>query len=448
VRLSLKWSLAAVGAAAATIGTAWIVRGRARQAAPAASQPCFELAPDPGVIAYKLAIAPAADSDLASEITGLERRIDDKTASPFDLGDLADAYYHRAQISGDPNDFDRSEALAKRSLEILPYPNGVAVVLAKLANAKHEFRDAIRIANEFLAHKQSPGARIVLASAHLALGELDQAIDAAERAVAQKPGSAAYAMRALVLQAQGRDAEAAFDFTRAVAVEMPGELQESARNRVLWGRFLMRRGELAGAGALFDEALRIIPDNPLALAHQGELALRTGKLADARAKLERAFAMSRQARYLIDLARAQELAGDAAGADSSRAQVEKLLRAELAERGTGHKLDLVEVLTDRGRPADLAEAVALGRDELDHRPSADTRIQLGRALYRSGARADASTQIHAALATGARDARLYELAARLDDGPRKALYAREAAKLDPGNSGWRALGMEPPRSKP
>src|SRR2546430_11650370 len=64
---------------------------------------------------------------LASTIAALEGRIKAKIASPFDLGDLADAYYHSAQISVDPADYDRAEALARRSLEILPYPNGVAV---------------------------------------------------------------------------------------------------------------------------------------------------------------------------------------------------------------------------------------------------------------------------------------------------------------------------------
>ena len=49
--------------------------------------------------------------------------------------------------------------------------------------------------------------------------------------------------------------------------------------------------------------------------------------------------------------------------------------------------------------------------------------------------------IQAALATGARDARLYELAARLESGPRAVLYARQAEALDPGGSGWRNLGM-------
>lgn len=399
------------------------------------------LSPAPAAIRYKFAIGSGTAGDPTAMIRALETRDKNGMASPFDLADLADAYARSAQTSGDPSAYDRAEAVARRSLEVLAFPNGAALVLAKIHSAKHEFVDAIQIATQFAAHKPSASAQIIIASAYLALGQLGNAAAAAEAAVALKPDSAGYLMRALVLQAQGRDAEAAFDFERCVAVESQGDTQESARSRVLWGRFLLRRGEYAGARALFNETLRIVPNYPLALANQAELALRTGDFANARALFERAFAASRQARYLIDLARAQELAGDAAGADRSRAQVEKIVRADLAANGTGHKLELVEVLVDRGQPTDITEAIALGREELAHRPSADTRFQLARALYRSGNRDQAALQVQAALATGARDARLYELASRLETGPRKALYARQAAALDPGNSGWRSLGM-------
>ncbi|HTL34960.1 MAG TPA: hypothetical protein VL326_17645 [Kofleriaceae bacterium] len=386
------------------------------RATPRAS-PRGELAPDPAVVHYKLAIPPVPGGETAeldSTIDALEQRIKDKIASPFDLADLAEAHFQSAQLSGDQEELDRAEALARQSLAILPYPNGVAVVLAKIESSRHEFREAIRIADAYAAHKPSASAEIVLASANLALGELDAATDAADKAVATKPDASSYLMRALVLQARGRDGEAARSFTRAVEHELPGDVQESARARALWARFLIRRGELAGARMLADEALRIVPDHPLALAQKAEIALRTGKLKEARDGFERAFATSRQVRYLIDYARAQELSKDRAGAESSRAQVEKLIRAELSTRGTGHKLDLVEVLVDRGSSADLAEAIELGRQELEHRPSADTRFQLARALYRSGNRDEAKTQIEAALATGVHDVRLTELAARIE----------------------------------
>jgi tetratricopeptide (TPR) repeat protein len=396
---------------------------------------------DMSVVRYRFVDAPAPEAELTSAIHDLEARIADMP-SPFDMTDLAELYFRRAQRDGDQDDYARSEAMARRSLEMLSFPNGARLTLAKIAGARHEFRESIRLGREQLEKKPTAGAYTVVASAHLALGELADASAAAEAAVTLAPSTSTYLMRALVLQAAGRDDEAAFDFARAAKVETFGDPQEAARLRTLWGRFLLRRGDLAGAGVLFDEALRIVPEFPLALAQRAELALRTGHLKEARAGFEQAFAMSRQVRYLIDLARAQELSGDAAAADSSRAQVETIVRAELAANGFGHQLDLIEVLVDRGAPADLAEAVTLGRAELTRRPSADCRFQLARALARTGAHAEASLQVQAALASGARDARLYELAARLEAGPRSDLYRHEAEALDPGASGWRQLGME------
>ncbi len=433
----------AIAAAVATVA----ITTATRRPAPAPQARPSALAPDPQLVRYRHPIAAAdgaADPDLDGEIAALEARIRVPAPSPLDLTELAELHLRRARLTGDPADHAAAEAAARRSLELLPSPNGAVLVLAKLASTRHEFPRAIELARK---HKQgtSMGALMVLATSHLALGQLADASAAAEALVEQQPDASSYLMRALVLQAQGRDPEAAFDFARAAAADEPGDVQEPARLRALWARFLVRRGELAGARLVIDEALRIAPGHPLALAQDGELLLRTGRAKEASARFEQAFAASRQVRYLIDQARAQELAGDRPGADRLRAQVEKLVRPELTEGGLGHRLELAEVLIDRGAPADLTEAAALAREEVARRPSADARFQLARALARTGNPGEASRQVHAALALGAREAQLYELAARLEqqrgNAARSALYAREADRLDPGASGWRKAGL-------
>ena len=390
----MKFAISAIVAVAGGTVAALAVR------APAAA-PRSTLAPDPAVVAYRFATAAVPD-DTNATITALEQRVREGN-SPFDLGELAELYLKRAQRDGDSNDFVAAEAAAKRSLAVLRTPNGAVLTLAKLASTRHQFREAIGLAQEQLAQKRSAAPYGVMATAHLALGELAAAADAANTALAIKPDGAGYLTRALVLQAQGRDGEAAYDFARAAQLERFGDPQGAARLRALWARFLLRKGELA---------------------------LRAGRPEEARAKYEQAFAASRQVRYLIDQARAQEAAGDRAGADAVRAQVEQIVRGELGEGGLGHRLDLVEVLVDRG--ARLPEAVALAREEVANRPSADARYQLARALARSGKIDDAIAQLDAALATGARDARLYELAAQLEqqrgDGARAAMFRSEAAR--------------------
>lgn len=382
---------------------------------------------------------PAAAPASADDTIGMFERRAQRT--PLDLAELADLYMKR----GEPADLTKAEQLARQSIALLPSPNAAHLTLAKLANTRHDFRGAIAHAHDYLRTGDSPSAFLALATAHLALGELALACDAAEIAVDARPGTSSYLMRALVLDAQGRDAEAEHDFQRAVAVEDFGDVDESARLRALWARSLIRRGELPLADKAIAEALRIMPELPLALGQQGELALRRGNAKAAIALFGRAFAQGREVRYLIDTARAQDLAGDGAAARGTRDQIELLVRAELRDTGMGHRLDLVETLVDRGTPADLREAVTLARQEVALRPSAETLFQLARALARSGTHHEAALAIRRALATGVRSARFYELAARLErktgNTQRAAMYAKEAARLDASNHGWRQLGM-------
>jgi tetratricopeptide (TPR) repeat protein len=412
--------------------------------APGRGAPVGQLTPDPAAVRYRYAIEQA--SDRADDIAALEARVQ-AIASPFDFAELADLYLRRAKADGDPQDHQAAEAAARRSLALLGAPNPAVLTLARLADVRHDFREAIELARHH--EGRSASAQLIIASAQLALGELAEADAAAQAALAIKPDSAGYLMRALVLGAQGRDPEAAFAFGDAARLEEPGDAQAAAQLRALWGRFLLRRGELAGARLLLDEALRIAPGFPLALAQRGELALRTGAGRDAARWFERAFAGSRQVRYLIDQARARELAGDLAGADALRAQVEAIVRGELGDGGLGHRLDLAEVLVDRGRLAELPEAIALARDEVARRHSFEARFQLARALARSGAHDDALREVQAALGAGAHEAQLYELAAALEATRGRpaaaALYTRLADRLDPGRSGWRKLGLGSPR---
>jgi len=443
----------ATGAAGIVIGAVLVgavATHRLRQrAAPADCRAAGELAPDAAALRYRYATDQAADTatEAAATIAALEARVQAQPTSPFDYAELADLYFRRAQLDGDPEGFKTADAMARRSLALLPSPNPAVMTLAKLADLRHDFREAIELAQRHQG--RSSGTKIIIATAHLALGELAAAGEAAQAALAIKPDAGGYLTRALVMQAQGRDAEAAYDFANAARVEEPGDLQAAARLRALWGRFLLRRGELAGAARALDEALRVVPGFALATALRGELALRTGGARDAARLFEQAFIASRQVRYLIDQARAYDLAGNAAAADALRGQVEAIVRGELREGGLGHRLDLAEVLIDRGLRAELPEAVALAREEVARRGSFEARFQLARALARNGARDEAAREVRAALATGAHEAQLYELAAVLEtqrgNAAGAAMYRRQADRLDPGASGWRSLGMGPPR---
>jgi tetratricopeptide (TPR) repeat protein len=280
-------------------------RGSASRAAPS------PLLPDPGVARYHFSLTTpdAAETDAAS-IAALEAR-NSAQPSPFDAADLAGLYYRRAQRLGTESDYEASERLARQSLELLAAPNAARLTLAKLANVRHRFTEAIDLARQQLAGRDNDarGAHLVIATAQLAVGDLTSAAAEADAAITLRPDSNGYVTRALVRQAQGRDLDAAADFTRAAGSEQAGDRYGAAHLRALWGRFLLRRGAYREAGAVIDEALRVVPDSAIALAQRGELLLRSGKATDAARTFEKAFEHSRQVRYLLDEARARELAG-------------------------------------------------------------------------------------------------------------------------------------------
>ncbi|MCW5803694.1 MAG: hypothetical protein KIT31_15025, partial [Deltaproteobacteria bacterium] len=247
------------------------------------------LAPDRSAVTYRHPVRATAPTDEAAAVAELERRMKDKP-SPYDAGELAELYLKRAQRDGDPKDYAASEAMARRSLELMPHPNSARLTLARIAAANHHFRRAIELVKEQFEEKHVGGGYIILATAHLALGELREAIEAADVVVEKRPDTEAYLTRALVLEAQGRDAEAGHDFTRAAALEVFGNPDDAARLRALWARFLLRRGEPAGARLVLEEAQRLSPRQPLVTAMRAELALRTGDAAGAKKLFEDAFA--------------------------------------------------------------------------------------------------------------------------------------------------------------
>lgn len=360
----------ALGGTIAALGLAGL-RG-ARAVTPARGP----LAPSAEAVRYRHPIEATSrgqTAELDDTIAQLEARTRGAVVSPMELADLADLYLKRF-------DFAKAEAAANRSLAMLRYPSSAPLTLAKLASARHDFRGAIALAREHLTHTKSAGALGVLAASHLALGQLDRAYEAANWAIGVRPDSGAYLMRALVTQAQRHDTEAAADFAHAANREEGGDPDEAARLRALWGRFLLSRGECTGAELVLAEAERIAPSNALATAQRGHLALKRGRAKEAARLFEDAFVASHQVRYLIDRAKAQDAAGDHASAASTRAQAERLVRAELRDTGVGHRLELVELLADRGDRTALAEALPLAFAELALRPSDDTRAQLIRVL--------------------------------------------------------------------
>ena len=129
--------------------------------------------------------------------------------------------------------------------------------------------------------------RLELAALYFGRGQYDVALQEIDLALAARPDTgAAYNLRGLVYSAMGDDALADESFLRALALN-PRDA-DAMHNRA-W--FLCQRNRSAEADRLFDQALAQpqYRDAPRTLMAQGVCLARAGKLAEAEAKLVRAY---------------------------------------------------------------------------------------------------------------------------------------------------------------
>ncbi len=387
--------------------------------------------------------------DLEREIAFYQARIRQDPEGGLDLGALARAYFKMGRATGDISWYLLAEQTARKSIANFPYrADGPRLVLARVAESRHDFAEAIRLAKLAAGVDES---QAIMVTSYLALGQVPDAARAADQLVGESPTLGSFTLRALVKLAQGNEGAALEDFRHALAAEEPGETGSSAWMRMLLGRLHFKRGRLALAGEIYQEALRILPQYPLGLVNLAELETRLGRYEAAERNYARVVTISRAAPNVFDhivlrgMARLNELQGDTARAKDLWEQAEARLRQDV--RSFGHRRELARVLLERGRAEDVPEALALVQVELTVRHDAETYDVLAWGLSRAGRWLEARDAIRQALRWGVRDPGLVYRAGTIELGlnhpsQAEALF-RTALEIDPNfdERARRALGL-------
>ncbi len=381
---------------------------------------------------YKFNIVSLSENN--ETIKDFEQKILKDKEGALDRATLASLYAAKAKRTGDETYYDKAYELANESLKLLPFSNATAkMVLAKVAMARHDFQKAIILATEVLKEKAGADSYTVLATSYLAIGDLDNASAFADEAAYKRPGLSTYALRALVLNALGRDEEAEFSFKRAVELEDIGDSDESAWVRCMWGRFYLRQGKLKEAGGLLKEAKRIASDSSLATNLLGEVEMQKKNYPEAAKLFFDAFSTSRQLPYFRNYARAKFAAGDLKVAEEVRGQAEATLRVELSSGKYGHRVELAQLLLDNPTEPNLKEAKELLEVEMKSRSNTDTLKAKLRAEMLSKNFETARLIGERILRTGIRDREVYSSMAQVDNAlgnlERSKLYTRLSGNL-------------------
>ncbi|RUS97012.1 hypothetical protein DSM106972_085620 [Dulcicalothrix desertica PCC 7102] len=361
---------------------------------------------------------------IINEITFYKERNRLQPDSGLNHAALAKAYLKLARATGQNSWYLLAETTAQRSLQLLPFDNnGAIIVLARTAQAQHNFTEALRLSEQVLKSQPSnEDALSIIVTSNLAMGKLDTARKAADLLVQHIPSQASLTLQALVQTAQGQHYIAIDTFKSAIAVEEAGENGTSAWTRVALGRIYYKQGKLDLASGLYREALRILTKYPLAILHLAELETRRGNYGAAENYYNQIRVYSSGASTTFDhavlhgKAKIKQLQGDEKSANVFFTKAETLLRQENSSiNGSfGHRRELVRLLLERGKSKDVTEALSLIQTEVKIRRDAQTLDTLAWALLRNGKNQEAQKIIQEALQLGTRDAAILYRAATIE----------------------------------
>jgi tetratricopeptide (TPR) repeat protein len=369
---------------------------------------------------------------LEKEIAFYQKKIAQDPESALNQASLAGTYLKMARATGEASWYLLAESTAQQSLAKMPFDNEAAVIsLARVNLARHDFRQALKLIKPI---SKSENTLPLLVTAHLALGELDEAQKAANALVNRIPSLGSLTLKGLVEVSRGEDEAALKDLQQAIALEEPEEAGSSVWARTLLGRLYYKQGKLKEAESLYQESLRILPTYPPALLNLAQLEIRQGRYSEAEKLYSQIYLTLQKSPTVYDhvvlrgMARVKDLQGKTEEAKALRNQAETRLREDLT--GFGHQRELAQLLLERGNPKDISEAVSLMQTELKNRQDAETLDTWAEVLASAKRWQEAERAIQTAIKSGVKDPAIFQRAATISQAlGKEAVAANYLAKV-------------------
>ncbi len=344
------------------------------------------LAPHAGATAEDAAIRIAQD------------KVRGAAAQGADFERLAWAYVAKARRTLDAGFHKLAEKTADVGDAQLGASVAMRVVRAHVLHNLHRFREAEAVAARLVAERGEPDDLALLSDALIEQGKISEGVAVLQRLVNARPGAPAFSRIAQVRWLTGDLAGATTAMESALRATTAGDAETRAWVLVRLSGFALQRGDAARALGLAAEAATRLADYAPAQLATGRALLALDRTADAIAPLGRAAELAPLPEYqwwLADALRAHGRDGEAATVE------QRLLKRGAIEDPRTFALFLA---TRRLEP-DVA--LRLARAELSDRSDAFSHDALAWAAWAAGDTEAAATSMRVALATGARDARLF-----------------------------------------
>jgi tetratricopeptide (TPR) repeat protein len=345
---------------------------------------------------------------------------------------LGAAYLQKARETGDPTFYGKSQAVIDEALKRDPQNVEALIAGGTLANARHQFREALEIGDRAKALNPTiPRIYGVIADAQTELGMYDDAVATLQTMIDMRPDLSSYSRISYARELHG-DLDGAIEAMQ-MTISAGGQATEnSAWVRVQLGNLFFAKGDLGGAEREYRATLAFVPDYVYAQAGMARVRAAQARTSEAIDLYNKAIARIPLPEFVIGLGELQEASGNAAEA----AKQYELVRAmQQLFKASGVDTDLELALFDADHGNDPATTAALARDAYQRRPSIKAADTLAWALFKAGQTAEAHRYAAEALRLNTQDAlMLYHagmIAQAAGDSASARDYLNRALTLNP-----------------
>lgn len=334
---------------------------------------------------------------------------------------LGAAYLQKARDTGDPTFYGKAQAAIDAALQHDPQNVDALIGAGTLANARHQFHDALRLGEQARALNPTvPRVYGVIADAQTELGMYDRAIQTLQTMIDMRPDLSSFSRVSYARELHG-DLDGAIAMMQA-AVQAGGPSSEnSAWVRVQLGNLFFAQGDLAAAEQQYQGTLTLLPDYVYAQAGLARVRAAQGQVRAAVALYQHAIARMPLPEFVIGLGELYQADGQPAEAAK---QYELVQAMQQLFKANGVDTDLELALFDADHGADAGATVALARAAYARRPSIKAADTLGWALLRAGQVDEARRYANEALRLGTRDALMLYHAGMIAQAQGDAAQAR------------------------
>lgn len=332
------------------------------------------------------------------EIHRLQGRLKSQIAPIPYLEKLGWAYVALARSTFDDGFMRLADQTGQCIASIQPDASEALLLRGHVLHQLHQFEDAENLARRLVSQRGIWFDYGLLGDVLIEVGNIDEAVDAYQLMMNQKPGPQAYVRAARVRWLKG-DLPGAIEMMDLAAGAIDSRNPETtAWVYVQLAGYRFQQNDDARATLLVDAALRLVPDYAPALLMRGQIRLAHSDYAAAVAALSRAAELNPLPSYQWPLIEALESAGRQ---DEAESLIDNLIQVGAASDPRGHSLFLAT------RHVDIPLAITLAREELRTRQDVFTLDALAWALHAAGQSLEARSLSRLALGEGTLDARLF-----------------------------------------